>query len=86
MQDPKDKDTEDWVGGASALKNEKGELQLPMAPKNLLKSVALHAIVKDRDPVDLIEDIHDAVCFWLQDHHRRKNSNNVGHYSRRLDS
>lgn len=86
MQDPKDEDTEGWVGKASALKGADGKLQLPMAPKNLLKSMALHAIVQDRDPVDLIQDIHDAACFWLSDYDMRQKFGENVPRGRGLDS
>lgn len=73
MKDPNDVDTEDWVEQtASALKNEKGELQVPLHPQNMLRCVLLHCEVKDRNPVNLIEDICQATGFWLQDHAMRQ--------------
>lgn len=84
MKDKNDPGTLDWVK-ASALKNENGELQLPMQAQNLLKTIAIHCLAKGRDPVELIQDIHDATVFWLIDHDMRQNSDNVPPYSRGLN-
>lgn len=88
MKDPKDEGTTDWVDEpkADALKDENGNLQLPLSPQNLLKSVALHCIAEGRDPVDLIQDIHDATCFWLHDHDMRQQFQQPRDYTRGLDS
>ncbi len=70
MKDPKDEGTKDWVE-ASALKSRKGELQLPLVPRNFLNAIALHCITEGRDDIDLVRDINEATCFWLQDHYMR---------------
>jgi hypothetical protein len=68
MQDKKDPGTVDWVEQeASALKSKTGELQLPINPENFLKCIALHCVAEGRDHVELIQDIHDATCYWLHD-------------------
>lgn len=80
MQDPNDPGTEDWVDQTSALKNESGQLQVPLKAENLLKCLAIHCIAQGRDPVELVEEIHDATCFWLQDHDMRTRPNPVVTY------
>lgn len=69
------------MSNASALKSEKGELQLPMKPENLLKTIALHCLTEGRDPIDLIQDVHDAACYWLHDHDLRKQTNNTTQFN-----
>lgn len=79
MKDKRDRGTIDWVAEpdrpASALKGEKGNLQLPLGPANLLRHIALHAIDQTRDPVELIQDINDATAFWLVNNDKREQMN-----------
>ena len=86
MKDHKDTSTKDWVNDASALKNESGEVQIPAQPQNLLTSIIIHAKTEGRDPVELIQDIHDATCFWLTDYDMRQNIDNPTSYVKGLNS
>lgn len=76
MKDPKDSGTidieEEIEARASALKNENGDIQVPVKPEAFLNNIIIHAKDMSRDPAEIVQDIHDATAYWLQDRELRK--------------
>ena len=56
------------LAAAFSLKNEDGSLQIHKDAYNHLVATALHIkreLEEGRDPVELMNEIHDTSCYWL---------------------